>query len=89
MNPEPMNSLEELILKLKLQYFDHLMQTVASLKKTMILRKIEGKRRRWQKMNWLNSNTNSMDMNLDKFQDIVRYREAWCATTHEVTKCST
>ena len=75
-NPE--YSLEGLMLKLKLQYFGHLMWTADSLEKTWVLRKIEGKRRRrWQRMGLLDSITDSLDMNLIKFWEIVKDREAW------------
>ena len=68
------------MLKLKLQYFGHLMQRANSLKKTLILGKIEGKRRRGQhRMRWLDSSTDSVDMNLSKLQEIVEDRGAWCA----------
>ena len=84
-NPE--YSLEGLILKLKLQYFGHLMPRADSLEKTLMLGKIEGKRRRGQqRMRWLVSVTDSMDMNLSKLQGIVRDREAWRAAVHGVTK---
>ena len=70
-------SLEGMILKLKLQYFGHLMQTANSLEKTLMLGKTEGKRRRaWQRMRWLDSITDSMDMNFSKFQEIVKERKA-------------
>ena len=87
-NPE--YSLEGLMLKLKLQYFSHLMQRADSLEKTLLLIKTEGKRRRgWQRIRWLDSVTNSMDMNLSKLQEIVKDREAWRAAVHEVTKSQT
>ena len=68
---------------LKLQYVGHLMQRANSLQKTLMLGKIEGKRRRGQqRMRWLNTITDLMDMNLSKLQEIVKYREAWCAAVH-------
>ena len=73
------------MLKLKLQFFGHLMQRVNSLEKTLMLGKIEGKRRRgWQRMRWLDSIIDSMDMNLSKLQEIVEDRVAWRATIHGV-----
>ena len=78
------------MLKLKLQYFGHLMQRANSLEKTMMLGKTEGKRRRgWQRMRWLGSIINSMDMNLSKLQEILKDREAWRATVHGVENSQT
>ena len=83
-NPEC--SLEGLILKLKLQFFCHLMQRANSLEKTLMLENTEGKRRR---IRWLDSITDSMDMNLNKLQDIVKDRGDWHAAVHGVTKIQT
>ena len=74
---------------LKLQYFDHLMQRDDSLEKTLILGKIEGERRRQQRMRWLDSITNLVDMNLSKLWETVEDRGAWCAVIHRVAKSQT
>ena len=84
-NPE--HSLEEMMLKLKFQYFGHLMQTADSLENILMLGKVEGRRRRGQqRMRWLDVTTDSTDMSLSKLWEIVEERGAWYATVHGVTK---
>ena len=86
---EPWLLIEELVLELKLQYFGHLMQRIDSLEKTLMLGKIESRRRRgWESMSWLDGIVGSMDISLSKFWEIVKDREA-CSVVHGVVKCQT
>ena len=83
------NDLEGLMLKLKFQYFGHLMQRADLLEKTLMLEKVEGKRRGWQGMRWLDGVTNSVDMNVSELWEMVKDGEVWYAVVHGVAKSRT
>ena len=86
---KPEYSLEGLMLKVKLQSYGHMMQRANSLEKTLMLGKIDGRRRGQQRMSWWDGTTNSMELNLSRLQEMVKDKEAWRAAVHGVTKCQT